>query len=347
MYFNLFDLRLAESITKGGQLSIRWIGDALNEALNPMLGTEGVDYVVYTDTDSVYVCMDAVVTKCGMQESSIDDTVKFLDKFCEELIQPVIDTSYEELAQYTNSYQKKMIMSREVISDNSIFCSKKRYTMSVWNSEGVQYTEPYIKNMGLDVAKSSTPEVCRVAMKETIKKMLNSSEDDVQSFIRTFEKKFEQYEPQEIAFPRGCNKLEESYCRPDGSMRTDVTVPINSRSAINYNNELRRLQLDDYEVIRTGDKIKYIHLELPNRLQQNVIGFVDVLPEEFNLHHKIDYEMMFFKTYLKPMDAIMQLIGWEAVPTPTLEAMFFDEEPKMTTTEAVQVLDDYFGEEDD
>lgn len=342
IYFNLFDLRLAESITKGGQLSIRWIGIVLNKALNRMLNTDSVDYLIYTDTDSVYISMEAVVNKCNMADKDTQDIVKFLDKFCEEHMMPIIENGYQELADYVNAYDQKMIMAREVISDNSIFCSKKRYAMSVWNSEGVQFKEPYIKTLGLDVVKSSTPEVCRVAMKETIKKMLNSSEEDVQSFIRDFKQKYKQFPVQDISFPRGVNKLEESYCRPDGSFRSNVTVPINSRASINYNRELRNLGLTDYEVIRNGDKIKFVHLTAPNRLQQNVIGFVDVLPEEFNLHHKIDYDTMFFKTYLKPMDAIMQLIGWEAEPKATLD-MFFGEEIK----KVVYDLDSIFSEDED
>lgn len=344
--FCLYDIRMAESITLSGQLAIRWIGRVLNEELNKLMGTTNHDFLIYGDTDSIYCGFDPIVEKCGMQDKDTPDVVEFLDKFCKDYVQDIIDTGYQQLFEYTNAYEQQMFMDREVIASSGIFCSKKRYALSVWDMEGVRYTdEPYQKVLGLDVVKSSTPEVCRNAMKKTIRKMLNSSENDVQLYIRNFEKEYEEFEPQEIAFPRGVNKLEESYSRPDGSLRSDVTVPIHSRASINYNNELRILQLEDYEVIRNGDKMKFIHLELPNRLQQNVIGFVDTLPEEFNLHHKIDYETMFFKTYLKPMDAIMQLIGWEAVPTPTLEDMFIDDEPKMTTTDAVAVLDDYFGEE--
>lgn len=324
-YFPLFDIRLAESITKAGQLSIRWVGRIVNESLNSMLSTKDVDYVVYTDTDSIYVKLEAVVERCNMAEKSTAEIVDFLDIFCEEKMLPVIERGYDDLKEYTNSYQQKMIMAREVISDNSVFCAKKMYMMSVWNSEGVAYDEPYIKVMGLSMVKSSTPQVCRDAMKITTKMILNGTENDVQDYVQEFKREFFKCTPEEIAFPRGVNKLEETYCRADGSFLDGVTVPINSRAAINYNREISRMGLYSYEVIRTGDKIKYIALEEPNRLQQHVIGFVDRLPPEFNLHHKVDYEVMFYKTFLKSMRSILDLIGWSAEPMASLEDFFLDD----------------------
>lgn len=343
--FPLYDLRLAKSITMSGQLSIKWGMRKTNEFLNKILNTDGVDYVIYCDSDSQYVGVEALVQKCNMQNKSVQEITDFLDGFCKNHLEPELTKAFEGLKDYTNAYKQMLYMDREVIAENAIFCSKKRYAMSVWDSEGVSYSDPYIKMMGLDVVKSSTPEPCRVAMKECIKKILNSSEEDTQNYIQKFKKEFKDMDVHEISFPRGVNKLEESYCRPDGTLRTDVTVPINSRAAINYNRELDNLGLEDYEKIFNGDKIKFVHLTLPNRLQQNVIGMVDTLPEEFKLHHKIDYDTMFYKTFLKPIDAIMQIIGWEAVPTPTLEAFFVDTadaEPKKTTVELQQDIEEFF-----
>ena len=334
VYFNLFDIRLAESITKSGQLSIRWVGRIVNENMNKMLNTKEVDYVVYTDTDSIYVTMESVVDKCGMTDKPTNEIVDFLDKFCDSKMLPVIEAGYQDLKEYTNAYQQKMVMAREVISDNSVFCAKKMYAMSVWNSEGVAFTEPYIKVMGLSLVKSSTPQACRDAMKDTMKLILNGTEGEVQSYVKGFKKDFKKLKVEEIAFPRGTNKLEESYCFPDGRFRSDVTVPINSRAAINYNNELTKLDLHQYERVYNGDKIKYVMLELPNRLQQNVIGFVDILPEEFKISHKVDYDVMFEKTYLKSISDILATCGWTAEFIPTLEGIFGERPTPRIPTEA-------------
>jgi DNA polymerase elongation subunit (family B) len=321
IHFALFDIRLAESITKQGQLAIRWAGDWVNKELNVMLKTD-TDYVVYTDTDSIYVKLDEVVTRMKMQDRPTAEIVTMLDKFCDAKMQPMIEAGYDELQKQCNSFSQKMIMAREVISDNSVFCSKKRYTMSVWNSEGVAFEEAYIKTMGMDVVKSSTPQVVRGAMKKTITMILNSNEADVQQFIKGFKRAFKDEKPEDIAFPRGVNGCEEKYCNGAGIYLTGVTVPINSRAAITYNQGLKSNNLDNYREIIPGDKIKYIHVKLPNKLHTNVIGFSDILPPEFNLHDKIDYDLMFFKTYLKPMNDIIELIGWTSEPVATLDSFF-------------------------
>ena len=50
-WFRYYELRIAEGITTSGQLSIRWIEKSLNIYLNKLLKTEGVDYVIASDTD--------------------------------------------------------------------------------------------------------------------------------------------------------------------------------------------------------------------------------------------------------------------------------------------------------
>lgn len=320
VHFCLYDLRLAESITKSGQLAIRWIGRIINEQLNEMLGTD-VDYVVYTDTDSVYVKLEEIVKRMKYEDRPTEEIVEMLDQFCESKMQKIIDVGYQQLANYCNAYDQKMIMAREVISDNSVFCAKKRYMMSVWNSEGVAFKEPKIKTMGLDVVKSSTPQFVRDAMKNTIKLMLNGQETEVQKYIKEFKTQFEGRPPEEIAFPRGVNKLQETYCGAGWEFKQGKTVPINSRAAITYNKLIDEMGLDLPEIL-PADKIKFIHLTEPNKLRQNVIGFIDVLPKEFDVHRKIDYDTMFEKTYLKPMRDILELIGWSVKPQATLDGFF-------------------------
>lgn len=322
--FVLYDIRLAESITKCGQMNIKWVARTINEYLNDVLETKEKDYVCAIDTDSCYVMLEDLVNKCRMQNQPTDKIVEFIDAFYKKYLGVHIDKGCEELAEYANTTEQLMNMDREAISDSSFWVAKKRYAMSVWDMEGVRYNEPYYKIMGLDCIKSSSPQVCRDAMKETIKLILGADEGVVQKYVREFKKEFKNFNPHEIAFPRGVKKLEESYCNVNGDFRSDVTVPINSRASINYNNEIKKLGLTDYELIRNGDKMKFIYLSVPNKLQQNVIGMVDELPKEFNLDHKIDYKTQFFKTYLKPIDAIMQVIGWEAEPTPNLFNCFVE-----------------------
>ena len=147
----------AEAITLSGQVSIRWIENRMNEYLNTLLKTEEVDYVIASDTDSIYLNLGPLVTK--FFSNRVGDkaaVVSILNKVCEEKLEPFIQSSYEELAAFVSAYDQKMIMKRENIADKGIWTAKKRYILNVWDSEGVRYAEPKLKMMGIEAVKSST-----------------------------------------------------------------------------------------------------------------------------------------------------------------------------------------------
>ena len=139
-WFRYYDVRNAEAVSVAGQLSIRWAERAVNQYLNKVLETEDKDYVLASDTDSLYVTMEAMVEKVGLTDT--DKVIKFLDTVCDGKIQKVIDDCYGELAEYINAFQQKMVMKREVLADVGIWTGKKHYILNVHNSEGVQYEEP-------------------------------------------------------------------------------------------------------------------------------------------------------------------------------------------------------------
>ena len=166
-YFRYYKLVNAEAITLSGQVSIRWIENKMNGFLNKILKTEEVDYVIASDTDSIYLNMGPLVDKF-LSHKSDDKTkvVELLDKICEDKLEPFIERSYKELADYVAAYDQKMIMKRENIAERGIWTAKKRYILNVWNSEGVQYSEPKLKMMGIEAVKSSTPAPCRTIIKK-------------------------------------------------------------------------------------------------------------------------------------------------------------------------------------
>ena len=60
-YFRYYKLACAEAITLGGQFSIRWIENKMNIYINKILKTKEVDYVIASDTDSIYLHMGPLV----------------------------------------------------------------------------------------------------------------------------------------------------------------------------------------------------------------------------------------------------------------------------------------------
>jgi DNA polymerase elongation subunit (family B) len=317
-YFRYFDIRMAEGITTSGQLSIRWMANKLNSFLNKTLKTEGKDFVVAIDTDSIYLTFEDLIEKICAGKTS-EQKIKTMDKICEEVIQPFIDTGYQELAEYMNAYSQKMQMKREVLADKAIWTAKKRYVLNVHNSEGVQYAKPKLKVMGLEMVKSSTPSVIRGKLKESIEVILLGDEKKLHEFVETFRAEFNKLPVEEIAFPRGVNGL-KTYA---GSPIYSKGTPIHVRGSLLFNHHCKRLGLDKkYQAIREGDKIKFVYVKKPNPFQEDVIAFPQELPKEFNLHSYVDYDLQFEKVFLDALQTVIESLGWKAEQQSSLEDFF-------------------------
>ena len=293
----------------------------MNGFLNKILQTEEVDYVIASDTDSIYLNMGPLVDKF-LSNKSDDKTkvVQLLDKICEDKLEPFIEQSYQELANYVQAYEQKMIMKRENIAERGIWTAKKRYILNVWNSEGVQYSEPKLKMMGIEAVKSSTPAPCRQMIKDGLKLMMNGTEEDVIDFIDKCRKDFKNLPPEEIAFPRSVSDVVKykSY----SNIYTKGT-PIHCRGALLFNHYIKEKKLTNkYSLINNGEKIKFIYLKKPNIIHENVISFIQDFPRELNLDKYIDYDLQFEKSFVEPLKAILDAIGWNVEKTVNLELFF-------------------------
>jgi DNA polymerase elongation subunit (family B) len=318
-YFRFYDLRMALGVTTAGQLSIRWIEHKINQYMNGLLKTND-DYVIASDTDSIYLKLGPLVDKMYQDKTDVNKVIAFMDKVCEDKIQPFIDKSYQELATYVHAYDQKMQMKREGLSNKGIWTAKKRYILNVYNNEGVQYKEPQMKVMGLEMVKSSTPSAIREKMRQSIKLMINGTEDDIHTFIDEFRKAFKAMPPEEVSFPRGMNGLKEY---SDAATLYKKGTPIHVKGAILYNSKLKQLKLDKkYPLIQEGEKIKFSYLKQPNPMKDMVISYPNRLPPEFGLQEYIDYDLQFEKAFLEPIKVILDQIGWSTEKRNSLESFF-------------------------
>ena len=320
-YFRYYKLANAEAITLSGQVSIRWIENRMNSYLNKILKTEDVDYVIASDTDSIYLNLGDLVEKVYEgREKTTESVVSFLNKICEVEFEKYIESSYEKLASYVNAYDQKMFMKRENIAERGIWTAKKRYILNVWDSEGVRYEEPKLKMMGIEAVKSSTPAPCRTMIKDGLKLMMNGTEEDVIKFIDDCRAKFKTLSPEEIAFPRTVSNVKKYY------NYTDIYVkgtPIHCRGALLFNHYIKKNKLDrKYSLIGNGEKIKFIYLKKPNIIRENVISFIQDFPKELGLDKYIDYDLQFEKSFVEPLKAILDAIGWNVEKTVNLELFF-------------------------
>ena len=318
-YFRYFDVKQAEAITLGGQLSIRWIERDVNRFMNKILNTTNVNYIVASDTDSIYLRLDKLVEKVCKGKTT-NQIVDFLDKAAEDKIQKVIDKSFENLAKYVNAYEQKMYMKREAIANKGIWVAKKRYMMNVFDEEGVRFDIPKLKIMGVEAVKSSTPEVCRGKIKDAIRVIMNDNEDALIKFVKDFKEVFKTLSPEEVAFPRSCNNIDKYI---ESSQIYKKGTPIHVKGSLIYNHYILKNKLQrKYPLIRDGDKIKFLMLKQPNTVKDTVISFSTKIPYEFDLHKYVDYDMQFEKTFTDPLRFILDSIGWKLEREATLEAFF-------------------------
>tara|TARA_B100001123_G_scaffold263791_1_gene293835 strand:- start:1632 stop:2933 length:1302 start_codon:yes stop_codon:yes gene_type:complete len=320
-YFRYYKLANAEAITLSGQVSIRWIENKMNQKMNKILKTEDVDYVIASDTDSIYLHVGPLVEAVyeGREKTS-EGVVRFLNKVCEDEFEPYIESSYEELARYVNAYDQKMFMKRENIADRGIWTAKKRYILNVWDSEGVRYEEPKLKMMGIEAVKSSTPAPCRTMIKDALKIMMNGTEDEVIDFIESSRKEFKTLPPEEIAFPRSASDVEKYKAH---STIYAKGTPIHIRGALLFNHYVKKHKLDTkYSLIQNGEKIKFCYLKKPNIIHENIISFIQDFPHEIGLDKYIDYDLQFDKAFLEPLRIILNSIGWSTEKTVNLESFF-------------------------
>jgi DNA polymerase elongation subunit (family B) len=307
-YFRYYDLLVAEAITTSGQLSIRWIERALNKYLNTLLGTNKHDYVLASDTDSVYITFDGLVNKVFGEQQDTTKIINFLDTIATDKIEPFIDKSYSELAGYVNAYSNKMSMKREVIANKGIWTAKKRYILNAYDVEGVRYKEPQLKIMGIEAVKSSTPAPCRQKIKDALKIIMSGNEKELNAFIQEFREEFMELPLEEIAYPRSVNGIKK-FTSSNGLFAKGA--PIHCKGAILYNHLINKNNLSNkYELIQEGDKIKFLHLKEPNVYISTAISFMTKLPKELDFTSIIDYDVQFTKSFVDPLKFITTKIKW-------------------------------------
>ena len=319
-YFRHYRLDNAEAITLTGQVSIRWIERKVNEFCNKALKTEGEDYVIASDTDSIYINLGPLVHSVIPAGTPTERTVEVLNTFCEDKIVPFIDRSYDELSDYLNCMERTLVMKRECIAEKGIWTAKKRYILNVWDNEGVRYPKPKLKMMGIEAVKSSTPAPCRTYIKECLDIIMGGTEDELINYIERTRAEHAALPPDKVAFPRTANNL---WKFRDPTTLYRKSTPIHVRGSLLHNHYLKERKVEHkYNVINDGEKIKFCFLKKPNPIGENVMAFISEFPKEFGLNDYLDYDIMYEKGFIDPLRAILDVIGWKTERTTTLDDFF-------------------------
>lgn len=316
--FRFFDHRIAEGITKTGQLIIQTAERNANMMLNKLTGIEK-DRVVASDTDSLYSVASDLIDKFVPNKTK-EEKAAFLERAASERIAPQLNKGLSDLAESMNWKSGLLVFKLEVVADKGVYVAKKRYALHIFSSEGVRFDKPKIKVKGLEIVRSSTPTKIREMLKKSVEIILTKEESDFRMYVAQCEKEFMKLPVEDISFPRSANNL-VGYSNP--STIYSKGTPMHVKGALIYNHYIDEHKLQTkYSKIREGEKIKFVNLRQPNRIHDAVIAFNGKLPPEFGVHDAVDYDLMFKKTYLDPLDTIVSKIGWKTKEEGNLDSLW-------------------------
>jgi DNA polymerase elongation subunit (family B) len=313
---------LATAVTVTGQVIIRKAEMAMNDYIQS-LTKDKKDYVLAVDTDSVYLNLDAIVQKIS-EKTKIPNTTEFINQICEQKIQPELKKEMEILSHSLGCSENKIIFKREAIASAGMFIAKKRYALLVQDLEGVRFTEPKLKIMGLETARSSTPLIVRNKLKDCIKIILTKTPEELRKYVDEFYDEFMKLPIEDVASPRGVKGMNKY---ADVANIYKVGTPIATKAALLHNAYIKKLNLTkDVPAIKENDKIKFVFVNVPNPYgkanRDAVMGFIGKPPKEFKLEKYIDRRKQFDKTFGEPLDNILQAISWSINQQVTLESFF-------------------------
>ena len=138
-----------------------------------------------------------------------------------------------------------------------------------------------------------------------------------------FKSKFFTLPFEEVSFPRSVSELNKYDSGEREKLELVKSTPIHVRGALVFNHLVRQHKLEKkYQTIKDGEKIKFCYMKQPNIMKQNVFSIINILPKEFDLEKSIDYDTQFNKSFLEPIQLILDCIGWSTEKRATLEDFF-------------------------
>lgn len=298
-YFLYFNVDMAEAITMTGQFIIRSVGQGVEHYINDSLN-QNERILTGGDTDSVYIDLSSVVKRViGMHDTAATEVA--LRGYVNTTLQPQLDKIMNSVGSYLNMHSPGAVgFKLEKIYDSAVWVAKKRYALHVLSSEGVVYAEPQVEITGLEIVRSSTPKVVKDSLKNCVQNILTGNVDALNAEIEKVRKLFDKSPPEVIAFPRGVSDVQKYTAEKGWKPHTPIAV----RGAILYNRLIRQFNLKEKPEIKDGAKIKFLYLNMPNPIMEDVIAFDGTLPNEFGLHNYIARDTQFEKAFLVPLESI-------------------------------------------
>lgn len=316
-HFLLANPDLAAAITSCGRFFIRLLSENLESELQRLL-PHNERYTLYNDTDSVYYTVDPfVVKKFGKDVNrKTTEVIDWIDNFEKKIIQPIIQAAIEEFAEILNIYDPTMVgVEREIIADVAVLIAKKRYFARVLDAEGVRYDldHPYIKIMGVEIVRSTTPPWVKDRLTESIQVILDSTESELRKWRDSVKTQFMDQHIMDISMTAGISSLDYNL--------GDKGIPQGVKSALAHNAYVEQNDLEgSIPKLKPGEKYKRCYIKTPNVFNSEIVSYeseaiADIIKEQ----GIYDYHKNFEKYFEGPLSNMIESMGWNVDNVPQFD----------------------------
>ena len=311
--------RISSAITLTGQRLTKESITFVNKWMNEKLGTDK-DYVVTSDTDSLFLQLKDLI-----QHEYPD--IDWNDR--KKIIQLNLEYT-AEIQKLANEHLNKLVvdlfnitdrehyfeLKQEVVLERGYFAGKRRYAMFIVNKEGVDTEE--LVMMGLDMMKSNFPPMFKEFGGNILQDiMFGKTKKDIDTEILDFRDKIDKVDWKLVTKPTGLKKMSEYISSPPAAgqifSRIGLKCPINTKSAIRYNDLLKFKKLDKkYPALQIGDKMLIAYLK-ENPYKIDAIGFngYDDAPEILEFIEKyLDKDKLFNSMMKNKLEGLYSDLNW-------------------------------------
>lgn len=307
-FFPLYNKDFASGITANGRIFIQQTANMIRQKFQELMPWSE-EYIVYGDTDSCYYTVEPFVNKYLETHPNADkqELTDFCLKFADKVVQKVIDDSIDLIAKRFNCQDKSRMAAKvEVVCDVMINCAKKKYYARVLDAEGVRYdpANPHIKIMGLELAKSTTPQWVKDTISQAVPILFDKNESDLKNWIKTIKNSYLQASLWDISQVCKSNNLKYTL--------GEKSVPFQAKMALVYNKFIKENNLQSsFRLIQEREKFRGLRLLKNNPFGVEIIGYCDERFAEKYLKQYIDYDAMFDDTFLSALKLMTDCMDYD------------------------------------
>ena len=317
-----FDKRLGQSTTLTGRQIAKHMAAKVNEIVTGEYNHVG-KAIIYGDTDSCYFSAYKTLQK-DIDKGTIpwtkETVIQLYDQIANEVNSTFVD--FMESAFHCPKSRGEVIKAgREVVGSKSLFITKKRYAVLVYDKEGkrkdVDGKSGDIKAMGLDLKRSDTPEFMQEFLSKVLEKVLTGTEEqEVLDMITVFRSQFKARPGWEKGSPKRANNIAEYQRKEEKAGKANM--PGHVRASINWNT-LKRMMGDKYsQQIVDGMKV------IVCKVKDNPLGFTSVaypvdelrLPQWFK-DLPFNHDEMESTIIDNKLDNLIGVLNWDIRSTET------------------------------